>query len=49
MSQFTVNELQEMLDAFQEDLINKRDPIGAFIYSQAIKLSYLQGRETYRL
>jgi len=43
MSQFTVNELQEMLDSYKEEYIHKTDPVGSFIHSQAVKLNFLQG------
>lgn len=43
MSQFTMNELQEMLDSYNEDYRYKTDPVGSFIHSQAVKLAFLQG------
>lgn len=46
MSQFTLEELQEMFETFQEEHQNHRDPIGSFIYSQSVKLGYLQGMNT---
>ncbi|XP_031569810.1 uncharacterized protein LOC116304243 [Actinia tenebrosa] len=46
MSQFTLEELQEMFEAYQEEHQNHRDPIGSFIYSQAMKLGYLRDNNT---